>query len=111
MNGIQIMYSSSFINDTLGDSMGRFSVSYSDSFDVKLEPNANYTLAVDFFAIPPLPSTIPPPSKHMYVCVYIFLHNLLYIEIFINVHYSTCDSTKYVHMYMHMSALVYLNWY
>ena len=69
MNGIQIMYSSSFINDTLGDSMGRFSVSYSDSFDVKLEPNANYTFAMDFFAIPPLPSTIPPPSKHMYVYI------------------------------------------
>ena len=70
MNGIQIMYSSSFINDTLGDSMGKFSMSYSDSFDVKLEPNANYTLAVHFFAIPPLPSTMPPSSKHMYVYIY-----------------------------------------
>lgn len=77
MNGIQIMYSSSFINDTLGDSMGRFSVSYSDSFDVKLEPNANYTFAVDFFAIPPLPSTIPPPSKHMYrVYVYVYFYTI-----------------------------------
>ena len=77
MNGIQIMYSSSFINDTLGDSMGRFSVSYSDSFDVKLEPNANYILAVHFFAIPPLPSTIPTPSKHIYV-YYIFAQFVVY---------------------------------
>ena len=61
MNGSQIIYSSNFINDTLGCSMGRFSVSYRNSFDVELEPNANYMFIVNFSAIQP-PSQTPLPG-------------------------------------------------
>ena len=62
MNGSQIIYSSNFINDTLGGSMDRFSVSYRNSFDKELEPNANYMFTVSFSAIQP-PSQTPPPGK------------------------------------------------
>ena len=31
----------------MGDGMGRFSVSYNDSFDQELEPNANYAFVVN----------------------------------------------------------------
>ena len=62
MDGSQIIYSSNFINDTLGGIEGRFSVSYHDSFNVELEPNANYDFTVNFFAIQS-PSQTPPPVK------------------------------------------------
>ena len=41
-NANERIYTSIYINDSLGDSMGRFSVSYNDSFDQELEPNAVY---------------------------------------------------------------------
>ena len=41
------IYISNYIDDSLADSMGRFNVSYNDSFDQELEPNANYTIAVN----------------------------------------------------------------
>ena len=31
----------------MGDGMGRFGVSYNDSFDQELEPNANYAFVVN----------------------------------------------------------------
>ena len=69
MDGRQIIYSSNFINDTLGGIEGRFSVSYRNSFDVELEPNANYIFTVNFFAIQS-PSQTQPPSKCV-LCIYI----------------------------------------
>ena len=41
------IYTSNRIDDTMGDGMGRFSVSYNDSFDQELEPNANYAFVVN----------------------------------------------------------------
>ena len=41
------IYTSNHIDDTMGDGMGRFSVSYNDSFDQELEPNANYAFVVN----------------------------------------------------------------
>ena len=72
MNGSQIIYSSNFINDSMGDTMGRFSVSYHDSFDVELEPNANYVFTVNFSAIQPPLQTLPSSSK-----CFVHLHNVL----------------------------------
>ena len=43
----EIIYTSNRIDDTIGDGMGRFSVSYNDSFDQELEPNANYAFVVN----------------------------------------------------------------
>ena len=40
------IYTSNHIDDTMGDGMSRFSVSYNDSFDQELEPNANYAFVV-----------------------------------------------------------------
>ena len=40
------MYTSKRIDDLVGGTMGRFNVSYRDSFDVHLEPNANYVFNV-----------------------------------------------------------------
>ena len=41
------IYTSNHIDDTMGDGMGRLSVSYNDSFDQELEPNANYAFVVN----------------------------------------------------------------
>ena len=41
------IYTSNHIDDSLADNMGRFSVSYNDSFDQELEPNANYAFIVN----------------------------------------------------------------
>ena len=41
------IYTSNHIDDTMGDGMGRFSVSYNDSFDQELEPNAIYAFVVN----------------------------------------------------------------
>ena len=41
------IYTSNHIDDSLADSMGRFSVSYNDNFDQELEPNAVYAFIVD----------------------------------------------------------------
>ena len=60
MNGSQTNYVSNNIMDTSGDSMGRFNVSYNDSFDEELVPNATYVFAINSDAVQ-LPSL--PPSK------------------------------------------------
>ena len=60
MNGSQTNYVSNNIMDTSGDSMGRFNVSYNDSFDEELVPNATYVFAINS----KLPSSPPPtPCK------------------------------------------------
>ena len=61
MNGSQTNYVSNNIMDTSGDSMGRFIVSYNDSFDEELVPNATYVFVInsDAVQLPPLPT----PSK------------------------------------------------
>ena len=41
------IYTSHHIDDSLADSMGRFSVSYNDSFDQELKPNTNYAFIVN----------------------------------------------------------------
>ena len=41
------IYTSNYIDESLADSMGRFNVSYNDSFDQELEPNANYAFIVN----------------------------------------------------------------
>ena len=41
------IYTSNHIDDTMGDGMGRLSVSYNDSFDQELEPNTNYAFVVN----------------------------------------------------------------
>ena len=57
------IYTSNRIDDTMGDSMGRFSVSYNDSFDQELEPNANYAFVVNTQnIIIELPRTDTSPS-------------------------------------------------
>ena len=58
MNGSQANYVSNNILDTSGDSMGRFIVSYNDSFEEELMPNATYVFAINSEP-PPLP---PPPT-------------------------------------------------
>ena len=58
MNGSQTNYVSNNIMDTLGDSMGRFNVSYNDSFDEELVPNATYVFTINSDNTqPPLPPT------------------------------------------------------
>ena len=71
MNGSQTNYVSNNIMDTSGDSMGRFNVSYNDSFDEELVPNVTYVFAVNSNAVKPSPSTSPTPSKYI---LYIYLH-------------------------------------
>ena len=61
MNGSQTNYVSNNIMDTSGDSMGRFNVSYNDSFNEELVPNATYLFAINSDAVR-LPSL--PPSKY-----------------------------------------------
>ena len=46
MNGSFDNYMSNFINDTSGDSMGRFNVNYNEIFNEPLEPNSVYVLTV-----------------------------------------------------------------
>ena len=46
INGILDNYISNFINDTRGDSMGRFNVNYIEIFNKPLEPNTVYVLTV-----------------------------------------------------------------
>ena len=46
MNESQANYVSNNIMDTSGDSMGTFNVSYNDSFDEELVPNATYCFTV-----------------------------------------------------------------
>ena len=41
------IYTSNHIDNSLADSMGRFSVSYNNSFDQELEPNAVYAFIVN----------------------------------------------------------------
>ena len=60
MNGSQTNYVSNNIMDTSGDSMGRFNVSYNDSFDDKLVPNATYVFAIN--------SELPPSSPQPTPC-------------------------------------------
>ena len=73
MNGSQTNYVSNNIMDTSGDSMGRFNVSYNDSFDEELVPNATYVFVINS----ELPSSPPPtPCKYfvqlrMYVATYV----------------------------------------
>ena len=45
-----------------GDSMGRFNVSYNDSFDEELVPNATYVFTINSDAVQLPPS--PTPGKH-----------------------------------------------
>ena len=40
------IYTSNYIDDMLGGSMGEFSVSYNASFEQQLQPNANYIFIV-----------------------------------------------------------------
>ena len=63
MNGSQTNYVSNNITDTSGDSMGRFNVSYNDSFDEELVPNATYVFAINSDAVKPSPSQTP--SKYI----------------------------------------------
>ena len=46
MNGSFDNYMSNFINDTSGDSMGRFNMNYNEIFNEPLEPNSVYVLTV-----------------------------------------------------------------
>ena len=61
MNGSQTNYVSNNIMDTLGDSMGRFIVSYNDHFDEALVPNTTYVFTVNSDN-PPSPPTDNPPA-------------------------------------------------
>ena len=45
-NSNEIIYTSNHIDDNLGGTMGRFSVSYNDSFIQDLQPNAIYLFTV-----------------------------------------------------------------
>ena len=45
-NSNEIIYTSNRIDDNLGGTMGRFSVSYNDSFIQDLQPNAIYLFTV-----------------------------------------------------------------
>ena len=62
MNGSQTNYVSNNIMDISGDNMGRFNVSYNDSFDEELVPNATYLFAINSDAVQLSPSTPPTPS-------------------------------------------------
>ena len=65
MNGSQTNYVSNNIMDTSGDSMGRFSVSYNDSFDEELVPEATYVFTVK------ADNTQQPPRVCKYLlCLY-----------------------------------------
>ena len=65
MNGSQTNYVSNNIMDTSGDSVGRFNVSYNDSFDEELVPNATYVFAVNSDAVQLPPSSSPTPSMYI----------------------------------------------
>ena len=60
MNGSQANYVSNDILDTSGDSMGRFNVSYNDTFTKELVPNATYIFTINSdTALPSPPSPTP----------------------------------------------------
>ena len=65
MNGSQTNYVSNNIVDTSGDSMGRFNVSYNDSFDEALVPNATYVFTVNSDN----PPTPPTDCKNFVFCI------------------------------------------
>ena len=73
MNGSQTNYISNNIMDTSGDCMGRFNVSYNDSFDEELVSNATYVFVInsDNTEPPPIPP-IPTPSKCL-LCLYSYV--------------------------------------
>ena len=74
------IYTSNHIDDTMGDGMGRFSVSYNDSFDQELEPNANYAFVVNtqnnIIEIPRT-GTCPSCGKQLYSSVYLMFITLI----------------------------------
>ena len=61
-NGSVRIYRSSFIDDTVNGTMGRFRVSYNDSFNETLQPNAKYLFAINSTEVQVKPSS-PPPGK------------------------------------------------
>ena len=87
MNGSQANYVSNNIKDTSGDSMGRFNVSYNDSFDEELVPKATYNFTVnsDNTQLPPTPPT-PTRSKYL-LCLYSYVAS--YVCVF-NEHNMHC---------------------
>ena len=73
MNGSQTNYVSNNIMDTSGDSMGRFNVSYNDSFDEELVPNATYVFAINS-ELPSSPSPTPCNCKYIVqLCNYVII--------------------------------------
>ena len=67
------VYTSNYIDDMLGGITGEFSVSYNDSFDQNLLPNANYIFVVNIQNnISEISRTNTRPSCSKYcLCVYI----------------------------------------
>ena len=61
-NGSVRIYISNFINDTFSGTMGRFRVSYNDSFNETLQPNAKYIFTVNSMEVQVKPSS-PPSGK------------------------------------------------
>ena len=56
-------YTSHFIDDNLGRAIGRFSVTYNNSFDQELEPNAVYAFTVHTQSNIEIPKADTPPSS------------------------------------------------
>ena len=70
------IYTSKYIDDMLGGTMGEFSVSYSARFEQDLEPNANYIFVVNtennVLEIPRIESR--PSSNRKYLYLSYFSH-------------------------------------
>ena len=79
MNGSQTNYVSNNIMDASGDSIGRFNVSYNDSFDEELVPNATYVFAINSDAIQ-LPPLLTPSILLCLTYIAIYIHTLITIR-------------------------------
>ena len=70
-NGDVRIYTSNRIDGGVGDSMRRFNVSYNESFDQELEPNANYDFVVNIQNnVIEIPRTDTSPSCGKYIASY-----------------------------------------
>ena len=77
------VYASNYIDDMLDGIMGEFSISYNDSFEQDLQPNANYIFVVNTQNnVSAISRTNARPSCSKYCsCVYIYTRDLRYILI------------------------------
>ena len=97
MNGSQTFYVSTNIMDTSGDSMGRFNVSYNDSFDEELVANATYSFTVNS------DNTQRPPSRPADSKYFVYINGTNIVHMYIRTCMYVCTMvllTRFLHTYL-----------